>query len=103
MPISLPAKSRAKTAPVTQEIDWLGLWAISLGAAAIVLAPILYFAADENTGAFLIFLSAAGMIAAGAARRRATRPTPIRLRRCPISPVSSRTRSAACHLVAGRP
>lgn len=68
MPIQLPPKVRAKALPVrkqaaTDSVDWLGLWALSLGLCAIVLAGIAYFLNGDNTGASGILIGAAGVIA----------------------------------------
>jgi hypothetical protein len=42
-------------------IDWLGLWALSLGFYAIVLAGIAYFLGGDNIGASFILIGAAGI------------------------------------------
>ena len=68
MPIHLPPKARAKAAPARGQaaidsIDWLGLWALSLGFCAIVLAGIAYFTIGDNIGASSILMGAAAIIA----------------------------------------
>jgi hypothetical protein len=68
MPIKLPQKARAKALPARKQptihsVDWLGLWALSLGFCAIVLAGIAYFTNGDNTGASGILVGAAGIIA----------------------------------------
>jgi drug/metabolite transporter (DMT)-like permease len=71
MPISLPPKQtamgRAKTGARKREtfpaIDWLGLWAISLGLCAVVLAGIADVMGDDNIGAAFILIGAAAIIA----------------------------------------
>jgi hypothetical protein len=68
MPIHLPPKARAKALPVRKQaaidsIDWLGLWALSLGFCAIVLAAIAYFMNGDATGAGGILAGAAAIIA----------------------------------------
>jgi len=68
MPIHLPPKARAKAAPArrqaaTDSIDWLGLWALSLGFCGIILAGIAYFMTGDNVGASGILLGAAAVIA----------------------------------------
>jgi len=68
MPIHLPPKARAKAAPARGQaaidsIDWLGLWALSLGFCAINLAGIAYFMTGDNIGASGILLGAAAVIA----------------------------------------
>ena len=68
MPIHLPPKARVKAVPARRQaainsIDWLGLWALSLGFCAIVLAGIAYFMIGDNTGASCILVGAAAIIA----------------------------------------
>ena len=71
MPVQLPpkprAKARTKALPTRSQaavtIDWLGLWALSLGFCAIVLAGIAYFMIGDNTGASCILVGAAAIIA----------------------------------------
>ena len=68
MPIHLPPNARVKAVPVRREtavhsIDWLGLWALSLGFCATVLAGIAYFMNGDNIGAFGILVGAAAIIA----------------------------------------
>ncbi|HEY7231518.1 MAG TPA: hypothetical protein VH558_14225 [Pseudolabrys sp.] len=80
MPMPLPPKARAKTLParkrdITDSIDWLGLWAISLGFCAINLAAIAYFQIGDNIGACFILAGAAalisGIICFGSGRNKA--------------------------------
>ena len=71
MPIRLRPKARAKAMPVRKpkpaesfdSFDWLGLWALSLGFCAIVLAGVAYFLNGDNTGASCILTGAAVLIA----------------------------------------
>ena len=68
MPIHLPPKARAKAAPARRQaaidsIDWLGLWALSLGFCAIILAGIANFIIGDNVGASSILAGAAAIIA----------------------------------------
>jgi hypothetical protein len=68
MPIHLPPKVRAKAVAARRQaannsIDWLGLWALSLGFCAIVLAGIAYFMIGDNIGASGILMGAAAIIA----------------------------------------
>jgi hypothetical protein len=71
MPVQLPpkprAKARTKALPTRSQaavtIDWLGLWALSLGFCAIVLAGIAYFIIGDNIGASGILMGAAAIIA----------------------------------------
>ena len=65
MPNKLPLKVRAKAVPSQQAapIDWLALWAISLGVCAIVMAATAFFAAADKIGAVFILVGAAALIA----------------------------------------
>jgi hypothetical protein len=66
MPIPLPPRARAKAVrrhTAIESIDWLGVWAISLGFCAINLAGIAYFLSGDNTGASFILVGAAVVIA----------------------------------------
>ena len=68
MPISLPPKARVKTSFARKQdsiesADWLGLWALSLGICAIVLAATAYFVNGDNAGAAWILAGAAVLIA----------------------------------------
>ena len=72
MPILLPPKQtgigRAKAARARKRetflaIDWLGLWVISLGMCALVLACIADVMGDDNIGAAFILIGTAAVIA----------------------------------------
>jgi hypothetical protein len=65
MPNKLPVKPRAKAIPSQQaaQIDWLALWAISLGVCAIVMAATAFFAAADKIGTVFILVGAAALIA----------------------------------------
>ena len=68
MPISLPPKIRAKALPARKQgaiesIDWLGVWALSLGFCAIILSAVAYFVSGDNTGASSILAGTAALIA----------------------------------------
>ena len=68
MPIPLPPKARAKAVQQCQRetvaaIDWLGLWALSVGFCAIVLAGIADLMGGDKTGAACILIGAAGIMA----------------------------------------
>ena len=65
MPNKLPLKPRAKAIPAgnsVESIDWLALWAISLGVCAVVLAATAYFVAIDQIGAVLILVGTAALI-----------------------------------------
>lgn len=69
MPILPPPKQsavgrvRARKPETVPAIDWLGLWAISLGLCAVVLAGIADVMGDDNIGAAFILVGAAAIIA----------------------------------------
>jgi hypothetical protein len=66
MPHQLPDKrphARAKAAQPEQGTDWLGIWALSMAFAAVVLAAIAYFSIGDKIGASLILFSAAALVA----------------------------------------
>ena len=68
MPIQLRPKARAETVrprkhETIEAIDWLGLWGVSLGFCAIVLAGIADIMGHDNVGATFILVGAAGIIA----------------------------------------
>ncbi len=65
MPNKLPVKPRAKAIHANetdQSIDWLALWAISLGVCAVVLAAIAFFAVADKIGATFILVGTAALI-----------------------------------------
>ena len=67
MPIQLPPKPRAETArPRKREgidaVDWLGLWGLSVGFCAVVLAGVADFAGHDNVGASCILIGAASIM-----------------------------------------
>ena len=68
MPILRPPKSRANAARTHKRetiaaIDWLGLWALSVGFCAAVVAGIADFMGGDNIGAAFILIGAAAIIA----------------------------------------
>jgi hypothetical protein len=62
MPTKFPPKARAQEQESSEAKNWLGLWALSLGFCAIILAGIASFAAGDHVGAALILLGAATII-----------------------------------------
>ena len=63
MPIPPPRKARAQAArkhKTIATIDWLGLWALSLGFCAIVLAGIADFMGEDKIGAAFILVGRRG-------------------------------------------
>jgi len=63
VPIPLTKQPSRKAAIAAPTFDWLPLWAMSLGFAAVMIATIAYFAAADQTGAMFVLLGAAGLIA----------------------------------------
>jgi hypothetical protein len=66
MPNKLPLKPRAKAIRANdsiESIDWLALWAISLGVCAVVLAATALYAAADNIGATFILIGTATLVA----------------------------------------
>ncbi len=66
MPNKLPLKPRAKAVradETIESIDWLALWAISLGVCAVVIAAIAFFSAADNVGAAMVLTGTAALIA----------------------------------------
>ena len=91
MPTPLPNKSQAKSIranevraaelrsgalPVRERadkpVDWLAVWALSLGFCALMLAGIAFFAGADPVGASFILFGGAGII--GVALRASARP-----------------------------
>ena len=66
MPLRTPQKPQAKARAVdpTGQIDWVALWAVSLGICAVALAATAYFTIGDKFGAATILASVAGVIGA---------------------------------------
>ncbi len=63
MPNQRPLKPRAKAIDQAEtSVDWLALWAISLGVCAMVLSGTAFFVAFDKTGAVFILVGTAAMI-----------------------------------------
>jgi hypothetical protein len=70
MPTRLPPKARAQKRKEIEAANWLGLWALSLGFCAIILAGTASLVGGDHVGAALILVGAAaimGMIVVGTA------------------------------------
>ena len=68
MPVQLRPKARAETLRSRKRdgiaaVDWLGLWGLSVGVCAVVLAGVADFAGQDNVGATCILIGAASIIA----------------------------------------
>ena len=60
MPFPLSAKAAILSRPERWSIDWIGIWALSLGAIALSLAALIYFAdCDPLAAAFVLIAFAA--------------------------------------------
>jgi len=55
-------KSRTEALEPARTIDWLAVWALSLGLCAVVLAGIAFFTIGDKNGASLILAAAATII-----------------------------------------
>jgi len=55
-------KAKARAVEPIEQIDWLALWAISLGICAVILAAIAYFTVGDKVGAAFIMASVAAII-----------------------------------------
>ncbi len=63
MPVPLPKEPRSRGFPEDAPADWLGMWALSVGAAASLIAAIVYFGVGDQTGAAWVLFGAAMVIA----------------------------------------
>jgi hypothetical protein len=63
VPIPLSKEPRRQTAPAAPAPDWLSLWAISVGCAAVLIAGLAYFTVGDQTGAAMVLFGAAAIIA----------------------------------------
>jgi len=68
VPILQPQKVRAdnrrvKRLPAAESTEWAGLWSLSLGLAAVLVASIVYFAGRDSVGASFILFGTAAMVA----------------------------------------
>ncbi len=68
MPILQPQKvradnRRAKRLPAIGSTEWVGLWSLSLGFAALMVASIVYFAGRDSIGASFILFGTAAIVA----------------------------------------
>ena len=53
---------RAKRLPAAESTQWVGLWSLSLGLAALLVASIVYFAGRDSIGASFILFGTAAMV-----------------------------------------
>lgn len=67
MPTRLPndnrTRARAHAVESSRLLNWLGVWAVSMGFAAIVLAAVAYGTVGDNIGASYILMGAAALVA----------------------------------------
>lgn len=63
MPVPLPQRPRSKAVPAEKSIDWLTLWALSMGLASLCIGAIAFFSAGDGAGASLVLAGGAALIA----------------------------------------
>jgi len=63
MQVPLPKEPRNRGYAESAPADWIGLWALSVGVAASLIAGIIYFGAGDQTGAAWVLFGAAAVIA----------------------------------------
>ena len=49
--------------PATDSAEWVGLWSLSLGLAALLIASIVYFGGRDSVGASFVLVGTAVMVA----------------------------------------
>lgn len=54
---------RAKRLPAAEPPEWVGLWSLSLGVVAVLVACVVYFAGRDSIGASVVLFGTAGMVA----------------------------------------
>jgi hypothetical protein len=54
---------RAKRLPAAESTEWVGLWSLSLGLVAMLMAAIVYFAGRDAVGASFILFGTAIFVA----------------------------------------
>jgi hypothetical protein len=62
MPIPLPNNQKSRGSARQSGPDWIALWALSVGAAAVLVAGLINFAVDDQTGAAWVLFGAAAAI-----------------------------------------
>ena len=68
MPTLLPEKIRSQNRrvghlPAAELSEWVGLWSVSLGFAALLIAAIVYFCGRDSIGASFVLIGTAAMVA----------------------------------------
>ena len=68
MPLLQPQKvrtgdRRAKRLPAAEPTEWVGLWSLSLGVVAVLMAAIVYFAGHDAVGASFVLFGTAVFVA----------------------------------------
>jgi hypothetical protein len=63
MPVPLPKEPRSPGFSENAPADWLQMWAVSVGAAAALIAGFVYFGLGDQTGAAWVLFGAAAAIA----------------------------------------
>ena len=62
LPERLPKPKREHAAPNARAIDWLSVWALSIGLAAVLVAAVVYVAGKDNVSASLVLFGAAALV-----------------------------------------
>lgn len=62
MPVPLPKEPKSRGF-AEKPADWLGMWALSVGVAATLIACIVYFGVGDQSGAAWVLFGAAAVIA----------------------------------------
>ena len=57
---SNPKREQATTSP--HAIDWLSVWALSIGLATVLVAAVIYFVGKDSVGASIVLFCAAALV-----------------------------------------
>lgn len=63
MPVPLSEKPHSKAVRAEGTIDWLALWAVSMGLASVCFGAIAFFTVGDAIGACAVLLGGAALIA----------------------------------------
>lgn len=63
LPVRLRARTRIKAIDQRERPDHLGLWALSIGLTAVLIAAVPYMTVGDNTGAAFVIAAAAAIVA----------------------------------------
>ena len=62
LPGRLPKVKPEQAAPSARTIDWLSVWALSIGLAAVLVAAIVYFIGNDSLDASFVLFGAAALV-----------------------------------------